>query len=545
MKKKAVLIVDDDRIIRKQLENELKRDFFETFVAADGKTTLEIFGREKIDIVILDVKLPDIDGLELLKDIKEKKPDCEVIVITGVGSQEIAISSLRRGAIDYIEKPIDLDELVAALGRAVEKLSEREEFSYKNRLLVIDDEEEIVKRLTRVLGKEGYEVIGAFNGKDGLDVIQSSKIDVIITDIRMHDMDGIDVLKKAKKLYRDIEGIVVTGFKDQELAIKSLRAGALDYLTKPINLDELLFAVQRAIEKINLNRNQLYRSRELKITSEIITKMNEELERRIKERSQELDQTQAQLFQTSKLATLGEMSAGLAHEMNQPLGGISLTAKYMGKLMERGKLSNEEIESGLRDIETSVKRMARIIKHIRTFARQDTLAFSEVNVNETIDSAMSLLGEQLRLHSIEVKLDLDPALPNIAGEPYQLEQVWINIIGNARDSMDEKSERISDGRLQIDGYKKSINISTINHLESETPFVEVRVTDNGIGFTEEQGKRIFEPFFTTKEVGKGMGLGLSITHGIIESHKGTIEVEGEAGEGAVVRILLPVEDKNG
>ena len=107
MKKKTVLIVYDDRIIRKQLENELKRDFFETFVAADGKTTLEIFGREEIDIVVLDVKLPDIDGLELLKDIKEKKPGCEVIVITGLGSQEIAISSLRGGAIDYIEKPID------------------------------------------------------------------------------------------------------------------------------------------------------------------------------------------------------------------------------------------------------------------------------------------------------------------------------------------------------------------------------------------------------------------------------------------------------
>ncbi|NVL90191.1 MAG: response regulator [Desulfobacterales bacterium] len=535
MKTKTVLIVDDDKIIREQLEKELKRNFFKALLAADGKTALETFSQEEIDIVILDVKLPDIDGLKVLKTIKAKKPDCEVIVITGLGTQEIAIQSLRRGAIDYIEKPIEIDELAAALGRAQERLAEREELAYKNRLLVIDDEEEIVKRLKRVLEKEGYEVVGAYNGKDGLNIIENSKIDVVITDIRMDDIDGIEVIERAKKLYRDIEGLVVTGFKDQDLAIRSLRAGALDYLTKPINLDELLFAVQRAIERINLNRDRLYRNRELKISSEIISKMNEELERRIEERSKELSQTQAQLFQTSKLATLGEMSAGLAHEMNQPLGGISLTAKHLGKLMERGKLTNEEIESGLRDIETSVKRMSKIIQHIRTFARQDTLTFSEVDVNETIDSALSLLGEQLRLHEIEVKLELDPALPKITGEPYQLEQVWINLIGNARDALDEKGNQIID-------YKKRLNISTINHSASETPSVEVRVTDNGIGLTEEQGERIFEPFFTTKEVGQGMGLGLSITHGIIESHKGTIEVEGKDGEGTTVRILLPTGD---
>ncbi len=542
MKTKTVLIVDDDRIIREQLENELKRNFFRTFLVADGKTALETFSRQEIDIVILDVKLPDIDGLDVLKEIKEKRPDCEVIVITGLGTQEIAIKSLRHGAIDYIEKPIAMDELSAALGRAQEKLAEGEELAYKNRILLIDDEKEVVKRLKRVLEKEGYEVACAFNGKDGLEVIQNSKIDVVITDIKMADMDGIEVLRRAKKLYQDVEGIVVTGSKDQDLAIRSLRAGALDYLTKPINLEELLFSVKKAIDTINLNRNRLYRNRELKISSEIISKMNEELERRVQERSAELSQTQAQLFQTSKLATLGEMSAGLAHEMNQPLGGIALISRHMGKMMERGKLTNEEIESGLREIDISVKRMSKVIGHIRTFARQDTLSFCEVDVNETIDSAMGLLGEQLRLHEIEVNLELEPSLPRISGEPYQLEQVWINLISNARDALDEKSKQISDGRLQIDGYKKSLNISTVYHAESEIPSVEVRVTDDGVGLAEEEKKKVFQPFFTTKEVGQGMGLGLSISHGIIESHNGRIEVEGKAGQGATVKVILPARD---
>lgn len=538
MEKKTVLIVDDDQIIREQIEKELRREFFNVVMAHDGKTALDLFRREKIDIVILDVKLPDIDGLEVLGTIKKEKPDCEVIVITGWGSQEIAITALRKGAIDYIEKPMKMEEITAALGRAQEKLAEREELSYKYRILVVDDEVEIVKRLKKVLRKEGYDVVGAGCGKEGLKVVENEKIDVIISDIQMNDMDGIEVLQRAKKLYCDIEGIVVTGFKDQELAIRSLRAGALDYITKPVNLEELLFSVQKAIERINLNRDRLYRNRELKLSSEIISKMNEELERRIEERSKELTKTQSQLFQTSKLATLGEMSAGIAHEMNQPLGGIYLVAKYIRKLMERGKLTEEEIDSGLKDIEASVNRMTKIIQHIRTFARQDTLQFVEVDINETIDSAMSLLGEQLRLHGIQTELALNPDLPKIIGEPYQLEQVWINLISNARDASDEKENQISKGNLQMPNYQKRLNISTRYHAGPEMPSVEIRFDDNGIGLAAEHEEKIFEPFFTTKEVGKAMGLGLSISHGIIESHKGTITLEGNTATGTTARVIL-------
>jgi DNA-binding response OmpR family regulator len=536
--KRKVLIVDDDAIIRDQLEKELKRNYFETFLAVDGKTALETFSREDIDILLLDVKLPDMDGLEVLQQVKERKPDCEVIVITGFGTQHIAIQSLRRGAIDYIEKPVDTDVLSAALGRAQEKLAEKEELSYQNTILVIDDEESVVKYLKRFLEKEGYYVFGAYGGREGLDIISKNRIDVLISDINMEDIDGIEVLKRAKRFYKDIEGIMVTGENREDIAVESLRAGAIDYITKPVNLDELLFSVKKAIEMINLNRNRFYRNRELKISKEIISRMNEELEKRIEERSKALNQVQSQLFQTSKLATLGEMAAGLAHEINQPLGGISLVAKGFSKLLERDKLSEEEIKSGIKDIEASVKRMSRIIQHIRTFARQDTLKLIQVDINQTIDSALSLLGEQLRLHEIKVVMELNQDLPKIAGEPYQLEQVWINIISNARDAVDEKEKKISEGVLDIIDYRKIITISTICNSESET--VEVTFSDNGIGMTKEQRKKIFEPFFTTKEVGRSTGLGMSISYGIIENHKGKIEFESKKNEGTTARILLPI-----
>lgn len=542
MKTRKVLIVDDDQVIRKQLTLELKRRFCDTHSASSGQEALEIFHQEDINILFLDIKLPDIDGLDFLKQVKEEKPNCEIIVITGFGNEEVAIQSLRRGAIDYLEKPIKSDELTASLGRAQEKLAEREELAYKNTIIVIDDDLNVLRHIKRFLEKEGYEVFTASSGKEGLTIIEHNKIDVLLTDIHMEDMNGIEVLQNAKKLYRDIEGIVMTGQKDEVWAIESLRSGAMDYINKPINLDELLISVQKAVENINLNRDRLYRNRELKISSEIIAKMNEELERRIEDRSKELSQTQSQLFQTSKLATLGEMSAGLAHEMNQPLGGISLICTNIRKLIERGQLTDEALQNDIADINKNVHRMTRIIQHIRTFARQDTLKFIEVDVASTISSAMSLLGEQLRLHEIEVVLELGTDFPKITGEPFQLEQVWINLISNARDTMDEKEKRITDGLLSVSEYNKKLVIKEI--FDAEASAIKIIFEDNGLGMPAEKMKKLFEPFYTTKEVGKGSGLGLSISYGIIESHHGKIEVISHEGEGSAFTVTLPVGGKN-
>lgn len=538
--RRTVLIVDDDETTRTQLENELRRSYFKPTSVSDGKNALKSLESASTDLVLLDVKLPDIDGIELLGKIKEKNPACEVIIMTGYGGEEIAISALRKGAIDYLEKPLNMIELSAALGRAQEKLLKGQGLLYKNTILVTDDDVVVVERLKKFLEKEGYAVFGATSANQGLEIIAQQKIDVVITDINMQGMNGLEYLQKAKQLYPDIEGIVVTGHKTGEFAIEALRAGALDYITKPIDLDELLFSVAKAIERIRLNRDRLFRSRELKITSEIIAKMNEELERRIDERSKELSKTQTQLFQTSKLATLGEMAAGLAHEINQPLGGISLVATNFRKLRERQKLTDAELESGIKDIESSVKRMSQIIQHIRIFARQESLMFKEVDIMETIGSSLSLLGEQLRLHEIEVVQTTEPDLPKIKGEPYQLEQVWINLISNARDAMDEKSKQIVEGKLSVAEYRKKLVISASH--QKELKMILVSFTDNGVGLNEENRKRAFEPFFTTKEVGKGTGLGLSISYGIIDTHKGKIEMDSHQGEGTVVKVYLPTSD---
>ncbi|MBF0486650.1 MAG: response regulator [Nitrospirae bacterium] len=536
--KTTVLIVDDDRIIREQLEKEISRGFYNVVTAADGKSAIEALGRGDVGIVIIDINLPDIDGINLLKRLKGMRPECELIVMTGYGNLDLAVQSLRSGAIDYIEKPFNMEEFHAALGRAQEKLSEKDMLIGSNSILIIDDDELVVRRLGIFFKKEGFEVFTAVSGQDGLEIIEFNKIDVVITDIRMGDMDGIEVLKRAKSYYKDIECIILTGIKDNEYAVRSLRAGAADYITKPINLDELLLSVNKTIERINLNRTRLYRNRELKISHEIIAKMNEELERRIQERTSELDNIQVKLFHTSKLTTLGEMSAGIAHEMNQPLGGIALVAKSFRKMLERDRLTRPEIESGLNDIEASVKRMAKIIQHIRTFSRQDTLKFTEVNVVDTIESAFGLLDEQLRLHEIEVVKEFPSSIARITGEPFRLEQVWINLITNSRDAMNEKSRLIKAMKdPDCTNYNKCLKITVMQ--DDENSPVAVVVSDNGIGMSPTIKERVLEPFFTTKEVGQGTGLGLSISYGIIKAHNGRLEIESTEGEGTAVKVLLP------
>jgi signal transduction histidine kinase len=541
MNKEAVLIVDDDRIIREQLEKELQRNYFQTMTAATAAEATGLLQEKTISIVLLDIKLTDGNGLDLLETVRSVSPNSQVIVITGFGSQDVAIQALRRGAIDYLEKPLDMEQLYASLGRAQEKLAESSELSLNHTVLVADDDGAFAERIARLLTKEGYRTFTARSAAEGLAVIREHKVDVVVTDIAMGDSSGIDLLREAKGLYRDIEGIMVTGHNDQELAAKALRAGAIDYIVKPIDIEMLLMSIKRAIERISLNRTRLYRNRELKISAEIITKMNEELERRIEERTKELSRMQSQLFQTSKLATLGEMSAGLAHEMNQPLGGISLVIKNFRKLKERGKLSDAELLAGFDDVDTSVKRMTRVIQHIRTFARQDTLSFAKVQVHETIHSALSLLGEQLRLHSIEVVTDLPSDSPVVSGEPYQLEQVWINLISNARDAMDEKEKNRTKGAV-AGPYQKKLIIAIRRGPDAK---VLVEFADNGAGIPASIRAKVFEPFFTTKEVGKAMGLGLSISYGIIENHQGTISFESAEMAGTTLRVTLPEEKDHG
>ncbi len=245
----------------------------------------------------------------------------------------------------------------------------------------------------------------------------------------------------------------------------------------------------------------------------------------VQRREHELREKQEQLVQAGKLATLGELTTGVAHELNNPLNNIGLFVGNAIDLIELGMADtdSERILQELHSAMQQVRKATEIISHLRTFGRAASVSHELVAINQVVTRAISLMREQLRLRQIEVNLQFPPEDIAVIGNAIQLEQVFINLLANARDAL-------------ADSQRKTITIT--GTLEGR--MVNVTVYDSGPGIAADLEQRIFDPFFTTKEVGAGTGLGLSITYGIIKEHQGTITLENRPGAGASFSIQLPL-----
>ena len=245
----------------------------------------------------------------------------------------------------------------------------------------------------------------------------------------------------------------------------------------------------------------------------------------------EVVEKETQLIQAGKMTTLGVMAAGMAHEINQPLNVIQVCADFFLKMLKRGaKIDDDDLRTMANDIVANVERATGVIKHVRDFARQSEPVRSRVNINDPIRDVFKVLGHQLKVHDIEVHLDLDPDLPDIMAEHNRLEQVFINLVSNAIDAMDQKSCGA--------GTEDTLKQLSIKSFGKDGQ-VAVHVTDTGTGMSEEVKNKIFEPFFTTKKVGKGTGLGVSISYGIVKDYGGSIDIESEIGQGTTFKLTFP------
>jgi signal transduction histidine kinase len=260
-------------------------------------------------------------------------------------------------------------------------------------------------------------------------------------------------------------------------------------------------------------------------------KKRKTMERAASDALSELKETQSQLVQSAKLASIGELVSGVAHELNQPLMVVRANAQLLDRsLKKESSLSGHPLES-LALVQANTKRMMTIINHLHTFSREAKEAFTSVDVNKAIEACLLMVGEQLRLRNIDFQLDLQINLPEVKGNGVRLEQVFLNLLTNARDAIEDGEEWADRTRI--------IKVSTVV-FRKEREWVEIRVKDTGTGISDKNSDRIFEPFFTTKEVGKGTGLGLSISYGIIKEHQGEIEVVETGPEGTTFQIRLPV-----
>ncbi len=232
---------------------------------------------------------------------------------------------------------------------------------------------------------------------------------------------------------------------------------------------------------------------------------------------------EVQLIQASKMATLGEMSTSVAHELNQPLNNIGIIAQRFIKKVEKGDFEKDFFISRLDLLMGQIKRASKIINHMREFGRISDRRVEKTNVNQPIKNIFNIISEQLKIYNVEVALNLDENIPPIMANPNRLEQILLNIINNARDAMKEKKE-------------KRITIITKHDEE----FVYIDISDTGVGMDEKLMHKIFEPFFTTKEIGKGTGLGLSISYNLIKDYNGDIKVKSKPNIGTTFSIRFPL-----
>lgn len=366
-------------------------------------------------------------------------------------------------------------------------------------ILIVDDETAFRNTLAKRLAKRGFSVKEAGNAEECLSVIEKRLPELIVMDVKMPGLSGIEALEIIKRDYPGIEIILLTGHASTKDGVEGIKAGAFDYLSKPIELDHLIGKINQAGEKIK-------RIEEKKREAEFRAKMEQ------------------QIIATERLASLGTLASGVAHEINNPLAIIGESAGWMKSILEKEELASiprrSDLENALGKIENAIER-AKIITHqLLGIARKNDSSLSVIDIARLIFETTQLLERDAENRDIEIIRDVRLSSPEIWSDPYQLRQVFINLMTNAMHSIG------SSGTITL-------------RLEDNRKEVFVKVIDNGTGIAGENLERIFEPFFSTKAPGEGTGLGLYVTRGILEKLGGRIDVESSYGKGASFTVTLP------
>jgi len=366
-------------------------------------------------------------------------------------------------------------------------------------VLIADDEPDMLRFLKSQLQGQ-YQVLEAVDGRQAFEKASQFLPDIILLDMMMPEKDGLQVCRELRERTstKRIPVVLLTARADEETKLQSLAAGASDFLSKPFSTTELHVRVKNLIESHEYQRK--------------LGRQNQILEATL----QQLKETETQLVQSEKLAGLGRLSAGIIHEINNPLN-FAKTATHMLKrsAAQLPKEDQEEYTDTLKDLEEGIDRVRTIVSDLRSFSHPSAENFEEVSVRNVITSTLRFLS-----HEWKEKVEM---VQNIAEEPvvwgnrHQIIQLMINLLQNSIDALKKKEFAADKPRIEITGLYK------------ENKYLLI-VRDNGLGIAPENIGRIFDPFFTTKDVGEGMGLGLSICYRIMEAHQGRIVVDSKPGE---------------
>jgi signal transduction histidine kinase len=377
-----------------------------------------------------------------------------------------------------------------------------EEAPQNSKFLIVDDEEANVRFLERLLNEAGYTNVHSTNdARQAMGVYAQVQPDIVLLDLHMPHRTGFQLLDDLQLVIPEgnyVPVLVLTADVTREALRRALLAGAHDYLTKPLEAQEVLLRIRN-----------LLRTRFLHLA---LQHQNQMLEARVRERTQ-------QLVQAEKISTMGQLLAGVAHELNNPLAVVLGQAHL---LRETGRGGPERAAK----IITAAERCARIVRNFLALARDRPPERSATSVNAVVRDAVELLAYELRSDGIEIQLALADDVPLIWADPHQLYQVVVNLVANAYHAMRQAPA------------PRRLTVTTT--FDAPTSRCRLTVTDTGAGIAPAIRDRIFDPFFTTKPPGQGTGLGLALSRGIVEDHGGAISVDSEPGQGASFVIDLPV-----
>jgi len=522
-----ILVVDDELGIRDMLSYELSSHNYRVVTAVNGEDALEKIRKEKFQLVISDVKMPRMDGMEMLEAIKKIDPDVEVIMSTGFGTIETAVSAMKKGAYDFIQKPFNLDEILALIEKALEKnelkvmLGVYESSKAVLSLIKLDELLPVMAKLTlQVLKADDASIL--LMGPDNCFQYAASAGLPAETEARRRTCLELGE-RVAGKVAKGREPVIINGpleSDDRFLGMAGLRE-IRSSIVYPLILEGKVLGL------LNVNRTaqkEPFTAADLRHATIFCSQIsqainNAALFRELEDRIKEIQEMQSQLVQSEKLAGIGQLSAGIAHEINNPLAGIMGFAEIV---LKSDGLSPQQRG----DIETILKQSRRcgdIVKNLLQFSRIKKGKDTPVNVLPVLEASLQLAGFDLKRANIGVIKSFPADLPLITGNAGQLQQVFLNLIMNARQAMEGKKG--AELRILASGKEDGVIL---------------RFEDNGCGIPPENISKVFDPFFTTKAVGKGTGLGLSVSYGIIKAHHGIISVESRAGIGTAFIISLPV-----
>ena len=425
-------------------------------------------------------------------------------------------------------------------------------------VLIVEDSPTQAEKLRASLEAQRFAVAVAADGAEGITVARERRPDIVISDIVMPSMDGYGLCRaiKADERLKGTPVILLTSLSDPQDVIRGLECGADGFIVKTSSETPVLEGIEQLLGTRELNAREKdpsgirarFDGQERRIVAEPqrifdflistydaamrsnvelirvrdeLRMLNDLLETKVKDRTAELSSMYQQLWHAVKLATVGELTASIAHELNNPLQTVSLRVESLSMRLSDDPAALEALSV----VEKELDRMANLVKNLLQLSRREEHRISTVNVAEELEKTVELLHYHLRKCGIEVRKDFQPGIPMIMADPEQLRQVFVNLFTNAADAMP------SGGLLTL--------------RARGGPSLVIEIVDTGTGIAAADLPRVMETFFTTKPPGKGTGLGLPICRRIVEAHGGTISIESEPGNGTTVRIVLPVDREEG